>query len=186
MLLLSGDRQGTTSPASWLPESAGEQVKKLLGWALDHRPREQMEGKPQAGLGEKGSTKRCFLTSMERSPGSRCHGSADPWHGEGAHSLSRTFQKHERLIVLSLPTGLPRLLAPHNYLEDPQINYRVLNAASDNNVAADVTPHALAWKSVSVSKPPGSSGPGSPSSRTRAPGHLPATRTLLQTHRAPD
>lgn len=31
LLLLNGDRQGATFPASWLPESTGEQLEKLWG-----------------------------------------------------------------------------------------------------------------------------------------------------------
>lgn len=56
LLLLSGDRQGTTSPATRLPERRGKQVEKLGGghW---NRPREQMECEPQAGLGDRDNTK---------------------------------------------------------------------------------------------------------------------------------
>lgn len=48
LLRLNGDRQGTTSPASWLPESTGGEA---VGWTLhpleaDQRPREQKICKP--------------------------------------------------------------------------------------------------------------------------------------------
>lgn len=57
LLLLSGDKQGTTSLATRLPERRGEQVEKLGGghW---NRPREQKECEPQAGLGDRDSTKK--------------------------------------------------------------------------------------------------------------------------------
>lgn len=61
LLRLNGDRQETTSPASWLPESTGGEA---VGWALhpleaDQRPREQMMCKPQAGFPV--SIERCLL-----------------------------------------------------------------------------------------------------------------------------
>lgn len=54
LLLLSGDKQGTSSLATRLPERRGEQVEKLGHW---NRPREQ-ECEPQAGLGDRDSTKK--------------------------------------------------------------------------------------------------------------------------------
>lgn len=70
----------------------------------------------------------------------------------------------EILAFPSLPTGLQSPPAPSDYLEDPQRSYGVPNPTL-KNVATDVTLHVMAWKSASVSKPLGSSSPGSPSSR---------------------